>query len=97
MNIDKVKGIKEAVANMKQHYSFSVGPLVYRVFYNVIENEVDFDLEDWGENLEGYISLLQCTKPATGADIKRALKAREQKIDAERSQLVTLTVHAKGR
>lgn len=78
INIDEVKGIKEAVANMKEHYSSHwVNSDLYQVFYDPDTNSVDFTVESWGEEWpEWIIPLMESTKPATVKAIKRALKAR---------------------
>ena len=77
MNIDEVKGIKEAAANMREHYAFQINPVKYQVFYNTDRNRVDFTVESWGEEwLDWCILLWEGTKPARVTDIKRALKAK---------------------
>lgn len=78
MKSDEVKGIKEAVRNMRYHSAFSLEPAVYQVFYNIIDNEVDFLVVGWGEGLpKTAITLTTHRGPITAQTIKRALKEKE--------------------
>lgn len=84
MDISEVRGIREAVRNMQYHYTFSSERPIYRVFYNITENEVDFTVASWGEEelSENIITLIVYPEPVTATAIMKALKARENLIDS---------------